>query len=415
MPIILIAWELGSGLGHVGPLRAVGGELARRGHAVSIAAPNVELCRQAFAGTEVKTLPAPVLPLSIKRLKFPCTYSDTLHDCGYSSADDLTAAVGEWLRLFDAFAPDLLLADHSPTALLAARMRAFAVATIGPGFVCPPDISPLPSLRREIPEPHWTAEVEQTVLTSMNTALAAYGAPALERVTEIFGTAERQYLLTFPELDHYRDWREQDPRRDGYWSPIGTLPGQVCDWPSGPGILAGPQVFVYLRDNAVLLPILRGLAYNRYPTIGYGPHASEADEASFEGTSVRLSRTPVDLNMIGRECSLVVLHGGHGTVCDFVRKGVALLLLPLTLEQRIVGERLTELGVGAYAPREDMGAIAEKLEQILADSQYRSSAQQFALRLPKSDEQADLARLIDDLENLVAPVRRGQLNRRLIR
>jgi UDP:flavonoid glycosyltransferase YjiC (YdhE family) len=47
----LIAWELGSGLGHVGPLRAIGAELVRRGHSVAIAASNTALYRKALAKT----------------------------------------------------------------------------------------------------------------------------------------------------------------------------------------------------------------------------------------------------------------------------------------------------------------------------------------------------------------------------
>jgi UDP:flavonoid glycosyltransferase YjiC (YdhE family) len=61
MPNILLAWELGSGLGHLVPLRAIGLELVRRGQRVAIAANNVPLCQQGFAGTGVEVYPAPQL------------------------------------------------------------------------------------------------------------------------------------------------------------------------------------------------------------------------------------------------------------------------------------------------------------------------------------------------------------------
>jgi UDP:flavonoid glycosyltransferase YjiC (YdhE family) len=381
MTKILIAWELGSGLGHVGPLRAVGSELVRRGHDVTIGAQNVGLCQQAFAGTRVEVISAPVLPLSDKRLKFPCTYSDTLHDCGHSSAEQLAAAVDRWLQLFDEFAPDFLLADHSPTALLAARLRDFPVATIGTGFVCPPDITPLPSLRSEIPAPHWAAEVEGTVLANMNAVLASRGRPSLGRVTQIFGAAEQQYLLTFPVLDHYLRWRADDSRESSFWAPIGNFPGQPCDWPSSDDIQPRPRLFVYLRDNAALLPILRGLAYKEYPTIAYGPRLTEDDEASFCGSSVHVVRTPVDLSSITARCDLAVLHGGHGTVCEFLRRGVPMLVLPMSLEQRTTGERLIELGVGAWATPADFDAVGESLEGLIGDENYRHQAHRLAERI----------------------------------
>ena len=43
MSNILFAWEFGGGLGHVGPVRAIGGELVRRGHHVALAALVVDL------------------------------------------------------------------------------------------------------------------------------------------------------------------------------------------------------------------------------------------------------------------------------------------------------------------------------------------------------------------------------------
>jgi hypothetical protein len=68
---ILLAWELGSGLGHLGPLRAIALEFRRRGHRVAIASSNPALCRQGFVGTGVDLRAAPQLPLSVKRLKIP--------------------------------------------------------------------------------------------------------------------------------------------------------------------------------------------------------------------------------------------------------------------------------------------------------------------------------------------------------
>lgn len=144
MAKVLMTWEFGSGLGHVGPLRAIGRELVRRGHAVTLATPaaNLPLCRQALAGTGMAILPAPTLPPSPMLLKYPCTYADTLHDGGYSSAEKVTTAVAAWLKLLDETQPDLLLAEFAPTPLLASRLRSFATASLGTGFVFHPHSGP---------------------------------------------------------------------------------------------------------------------------------------------------------------------------------------------------------------------------------------------------------------------------------
>lgn len=401
MSCILMAWELGSGLGHVGPLRAVGAELAQRGHRVIVAAPNVQLCRQGFAGTAVEVAVCPVVPPSDRRLKFPCTYSDTLHDCGYSSAEALASAVGQWLALLDELKPRLLLAEHSPTAMLAARLRPFPLAAIGTGFVCPPDLSPLPSLRPEIPEPHWADEVERNVLSNMNAALGRHDGKPLERVSSLFGAADRTYLRTDRELDHYARWRVIDPEREGYWPPFGALPGLVCDWPTGPNVASGPRVFVYLRDNAVLGPILRGLAYKRYPTVAYAARFTPQEEAEYYGTSVRLERSPVDLPSIAETCDAAVLHGGHGTVRELLHRGVPMAVLPMSLEQRVTGERLAELGVGVCAPLDHLDQAASALEQVLTNPKYRQAAHKLIQRLPELDEQSNVSRLAADIEVLL--------------
>lgn len=401
MARIFITWELGGGLGHVARLRALGAELIRRGHTVAVAANNVELCRQGFAGTGLEVRPAPSLPVSTRQLKFPCTYSDILHDCGYSSATELTAAVAGWLQLFDDFQPSLVICDHSPTALLASRVRDLPTATVGTGFTCPPDVSPLPSLRRDIREPHWAAEVERKVLDNMNASLAQFSIPALSRVAEIFGPPNRQYLLTFDVLDHYFDWRGGSGGTK-YWPPVGMLPGQPCEWPTGGAIsIEGNRVFVYLREQPTLLPILLGLAYKKIETVCFSPDMSGSDRRRFAGTSVAVSPAPVDLAPLCARCDAAVLNGGHGTVSTFLRCGVPMLLIPLLLEQQITADRIAVSGLGLNAASGDIDAIATALQDLLEDRSYLDNARQFARQHPVPEDAIAVAQLIDSLESEV--------------
>lgn len=401
MPSVLIAWEFGSGLGHVAPLRAIGAELIQRGDEVTIVTSNVELCRQAFAGWGVETLATPALPLSAKRLKFPCTYSDILHDAGYSSAENVVTAVAEWLKIFDSIEPHLLIADHSPSALVASRARNFPTAIASNGYLCPPDITPLPSLRTEIPAPHWAAEVEQTVLDSMNAAIAAHDGKPVSHVAQLFADANRQYLLTFPQLDHYRPWRNEDSPFRTYWPTVGALPGQLVDWPDRPTLNPDcPRVFVYLHKSPVVYPVLKGMAYKRIPTICFAPRMRAAERAEFAGTSVFVATTPVDLRPLAQQCDAAVINGGNGTVCELIRAGVPMILLPLTLEQQLTGDRIERLGIGLHAPLSDLDAIASALERLLEDQTIKETARSFAQQFSTVIEEEQVARLVDDIQSL---------------
>ena len=51
----------------------------------------------------------------------PCrTFAHILHNIGFSNVAELTTMTGAWRQLFEHVRPDLIVFDHSPTALLAA-------------------------------------------------------------------------------------------------------------------------------------------------------------------------------------------------------------------------------------------------------------------------------------------------------
>ncbi|MCA9241267.1 MAG: hypothetical protein KDA37_13750 [Planctomycetales bacterium] len=383
----------------------MGTELTRRGHTVRLAAPRGQqrLCEQAFAGTGVGLLPAPELAPSATRLKYPCTYPDLLHDCGYASPGNVSAAVGGWLRLFDSYAPDLLIADHSPTSLLASRLRSHATLATGTGFACPPDFSPQPSLRAEIPQPHWGEVVEQKVLEAMNWAMDQHRAPPLSRVTEIFATLDARPLLTFKAIDHYADWRAQEASPPDYWQPFGTLPGAPCDWPRGPRIAPNsPRVFVYLRDPSTETPLLRGLAYKRIATVCYSARMSEAEREQFAGSSVLISPSLMVLAPLLEGCTVAVLHGGHGFVSLLMLAGVPMVLVPKSLEQRVTAEKICQLGVGLQAQEGDLNGLGAALEQLLEDGSYRDRSAALSGALGGQDERAALHEFVDAAEGTLA-------------
>lgn len=203
MARITAVWEFGGGLGHVGRLRPIVEGLADRGHELTVICHEIPLCEEFLGLPDVEILPAPRLPESLQQVRAPSTHADILYGCGFSISSNLLAVCKAWRRLLRLVRPDALLFDYSPTALLASRGLPMAQATLGTGFVCPPDMSPLPSLRRSVPDPPWAVEIEGIVLQNMNEVLAALGAEPIPRVASIYSQVDRQYLLTLEEVDHY--------------------------------------------------------------------------------------------------------------------------------------------------------------------------------------------------------------------
>jgi len=285
-------------------------------------------------------------------------------------------------------------------------VRELSHGKYGEWFHVPPGYPAFAEPAERHPRPPLGTEVETAVLGSMNQALATLQGASVERVTQIFGDADQQYLLTLSELDHYHSCRNNDLQRIAeYWQPLGRLPGQKCDWPAGQiASQEKPHLFIYLRGEAPIAPILQGLAHKRYPTICYAPHLPAEECSHFKGTSVLVSPHPVDLQPILQSCDAALLHGGYVTVSEFLRAGVPMLVLPLNLEQRVTGERLEELGVGYGAPIDDLNLIASLLEDLLENDAYREAAGHIAVRYRYFNHRQATSLLVENVERTLQEV-----------
>jgi hypothetical protein len=75
----------------------------------------------------------------------PFSFADILLGSGYGDARTLTSLLEGWIRIFERWRPDLVVADSAPTALIAARILRIRRATYANGFALPPRVSPLPA------------------------------------------------------------------------------------------------------------------------------------------------------------------------------------------------------------------------------------------------------------------------------
>jgi glycosyltransferase involved in cell wall biosynthesis len=375
---VLFCWELGGGLGHLMQMLPLAEDLAAAGHRVLVALRHLEGATAVFGGAGVTFLQAPgrFAPARAKCPR-PASFAQMLANLGFADDFELFAVACAWRNLFKMVGPDLVVFDHSPTALLAARGMEFGRALIGSGFCCPPDVSPLPVFRPELAgtiDPAKLAAFEAGVLGRVNRQLGHWGEGPLERLGQLYGEVDENFLTTFPELDHY-------PDRPGaaYWGPVVVGRdggGDEAAWPDAPG----RRVFAYLKPFGDLPNVLAALGEAGRPTIVYAEGVAPAVRKRFASPTLAFAEGPLDLARVAGECDLAVLNGGHGATAEMLLAGRPLVQIPLALEQRLTADAVERLGAGARAGARDAAGVGAAVERVLGDPSYTRAAGRFAQR-----------------------------------
>ncbi len=394
MATVLFAWELGAGLGHLVNLRPLVAGLLERRHRVVLALRDLSRVRWIIPDSKAALLQAPHKTWNPNLGGEPCTFAQLLAHVGFGAADELAALVEAWRNIYAAVQPDLIVFDHSPTALLAARGLPAQRALVGAGFFCPADVTPLPNLRNWLsPDPAELARDEAQVLAHLNAVLAAAGQPGLGRVSQLYQQVDENLLLTFRELDPYPD------RASGkYWGVFTEAGGAAADWPRG----AGPKIFAYLKPCAALDPLFQALVQLDARVLACGDGFGEKLRRRFASSRIKISDKPLDVAQVAAECDLAVLNGNHGTVSALLRAGKPGLQIPIYLDQALVMQAVVREGCGLGASPTGTDPIAQRLAALLGESKYTAAARQFAERYAALDMQAQLVAMLGRLEELAA-------------
>ncbi|MCW8828931.1 MAG: hypothetical protein OQK94_07745 [Gammaproteobacteria bacterium] len=398
MARILFTWELGGGMGHVAPYLPLIDKLRQAGHEVAFALRNLQFAELTLGKAGIPYFQAPVMQGKAgDEITTPHSFAQILHNVGYGDPGLLVGLARAWHKLFSLYRPDLVVFDHSPTALMAARTYPCRKVVIGNGFFIPPVQSGIPILRKE-PSPY-LANVqrdEERILATINGVIEKMGGEPLTTIPQLY-EADEQVITTFREIDHFSDRRQRGD--SPYWGPLGhTSIGVAPQWPAG----EGKRIYGYLKPFAALPTLLEQLKRLGVPTLIYAPQVGDQIKRRFECDTLHFSSQPLDLNRVAAECDLAITHGTHATCCTFLLAGKPMLMLPLYLEQRLIGDNIQELGAGLSAPLLHPQGIAQKLQTLLANGEkYGRAAQAFAERYNDFDAGAVEQRLLQRIETLL--------------
>lgn len=300
----------------------------------------------------------------------PANFAEILLGEGWGDGKTLLGLLNGWWSLLSLLRPDVVLADHAPTALLAAHFDGIPHVAIGNGFAIPPMNSPLPSIRP------WEAvsnERLQTADRRLQKAIrnAAQAMEFLEPIGlhNLYG--QNSLLDTFPELDHYGE------RSDGrYIGPIyGVADGMSLRWQS-----ARKKILVYVRPElpgfSVLMNALAGIDAEK---ICFIPGLRTTDAKRLANNQTRIALKPVALGPLLETADLLVCQGGGGVIAEALLAGTPLLIVPAQVEQLLASIAVERIGAGVgMGEKRTLQAFKEPLDALLDTDNYRRAAQQFA-------------------------------------
>jgi UDP:flavonoid glycosyltransferase YjiC (YdhE family) len=392
MASILYAWEFGANLGHIGTFLPIARELRDHRTAVHWAVTHPHQAARLLPKAGFDWLQAPTMPEQ-RREGPPLSYADILLRFGYADGNDLLGLVVAWREIMRLTAANVVLADHAPTAILAARTLDIPVMLFGSGFFTPPPVHPTPNMRPWAPVPvEQLLANDQLALTSINAVLERYGKSRLDTLGQLFQVAEDS-LLSFPELDHYP---ARGPAR--YW---GMLPAAVAadsTWPA----VAGPRVFSYLRPETphveAALQALHGLSGS---VLIYAPGLPAELMQRYAAPHVAFSPVPVDLNKVAHQADAGLTYASPAATVAFLMAGKPVLMIPGHLEQFLFAKRVEEMGAGLIQnPEQAPHDLAAMLRRVLGEPGFRANGGAFAAKYANFDQNAVMTHIVARIAEL---------------
>jgi len=391
---VFYAWEFGANLGHIGTFLPVARELRARGHEVHWVVTHPHQAAQILPGDGFAWLQAPTMPEQ-RREGPPLNYADILLRFGYANPRDLFGLVVAWRELLRLTRAQVVLADHSPTAILAARTLDLPVMIFGGGFFMPPQGHPTPDMRPWSPAPaERLLQNDSLALASINAVLARLERPPIDTVAALFRVAEDS-LLTFPELDHYAD---RGPAK--YW---GTLPAASAAPPEWP-VAEGRRIFAYLRpESAHFEAALQALHGQGAVVLVFAPGASPQIVQRYSSARMKFSAVPVDLNSVAVQADAAVTYASPAATIAFLLAGKPALMIPGHLEQFLLARRVEQMGAGLMVdPEKPPHDLPQRLARVLDEPFFAGNAEAFARKYAAFPQHTIAANLVRRIEELAA-------------
>ena len=385
MKTILLISELGGGLGHVAPLIAIGNKILNSDFGGSnariiLATTDSVGYRDIYRDLSFALMNAPATEPAVELEAHSASFTEVLATFGYSRPSILSAAVKSWDDFYTITNADLIIADYSPTACLAARGK-IPVVQIGTGFTMPPtDISRFPALRSGYAPP----TIERNILQTVNSVLESRGQSVLDALPKFLET-EFRAIFTLPQLDPYGPIRNE-PLLGSYH--VGLKP---LDEPEE------PLVFLYAgRDPTQLDQIVQSATLAGYRLAAYLGPMETASSILLKNRGAIVYQRPPPLSDVLSKASIVVSHGGAGLTNAALTVGRPQILLPLFVESDLTCNAVEKIGSGIVLKGKQSQKLGDALSEIIDTKRYTENAQAEAHKIAAFKLPGDPVGLVAD-------------------
>tara|TARA_R110000868_G_scaffold91999_4_gene254969 strand:- start:27100 stop:28299 length:1200 start_codon:yes stop_codon:yes gene_type:complete len=368
MKTIIFTAELGAGLGHIMPLlriaQAMRSRLTAAGEAPFRAVfvlHDPHHIRPHLAEGDL-ALAAP-RPASLGNIRsHTASFAEILVLAGFSRSEDLRAGLAAWDDIFTLCAPDALVADHSPLAVLAARGRVPTLVT-GNAFNAPPaHIKNYPALIAGTDAP----PIQNTMLATVNAALRRRGHSEIAALP-LFMEGDARAVFMLPAFDPYGALRD---------TPLfGTYETNII--PLAPPL--APAVFLYGHANLNLSQrLIQAAAHSGLPVVAHltGGETESTRFLKRQGAEV-LDKLPDVLEIFPR-ISVVVSHAGAGLSQSAFAAGRPQVVVPIHSESQMIARQIVRLGTGVcFDPTNgdvDVAALGDAIRQAATDPALMQAA-----------------------------------------
>ena len=356
MQTVLFAWELGRGFGHVMNMRRTAVAVAK-GDIRVVAAVRDPSAAAHFRTGVSEIVSAPPWPFQSqtpgeRTAASSATLNDALSGAGLADRSAVQRLLIAWDAILERTQPDLVVADFSPLAALAARGR-IPLVLIGNGYTLPPHSMPRFPLLHHLAPPVWS---EEQTLSAVNHAAQSLGRPTLDRLPQLF-SADACLVQAFPILDPYNTQRTE------------ALDGPSFDAPPVAASAGAESIFAYLSSADPHPSVFEALKPHAARLRTYAPALSDRQRAELGRLGARIDEAPPLLTDVLRQSRLVVHNGGSGVASEALAAGVPQLILSTHVEQNLTGEALERSRVAKLVRMYDPNATLtpELVEAAAAD------------------------------------------------